>query len=66
MLSLYHGNQSAWPIYVTIGNLDCKTCHGQTVPGSVLLGFLPINPEMADERKARVYHVAMELVLKRK
>ena len=66
MLSLHHGDQSAWPIYITIGNLDRKTRRKQTVPGSVLLGFLPITSETADESKARVYHAAMELILKRK
>jgi Plavaka transposase len=66
MLSLHHGDQSAWPIYITIGNLDRNTRRKQTVPGSVLLGFLPITSETADESKARVYHKAMELILKRK
>ena len=66
MLSLHHGDQSAWPIYITIRNLDRNTCRKQTVPGSVLLGFLPITSGTADESKARVYHAAMELILKRK
>ena len=66
MLSLHHGDQSVWPIYITIGNLDRKTRRKQTVPGSILLGFLPITSETADESKAHVYHTAMELILKRK
>jgi hypothetical protein len=66
MLSLHHGDQSVWPIYITIGNLDRKTRRNQTVPGSILLGFLPITSETADESKAHIYHVAMELILKRK
>ena len=66
MLSLHHGDQSVWPIYITIGNLDRKTRRNQTVPGSILLGFLPITSETADESKAHVYHAAMELILKRK
>ena len=45
---------------------ELQTCRKQTVPGSVLLGFLPIISEMADDSKARVYHAAMELILKRK
>jgi Plavaka transposase len=64
MLSLHHGDQSAWPIYVTIGNLDRQTRHSQMVPGSVLLGFLPITSEIADESKSHVYHAAMGLILK--
>ena len=66
MLSLHHGDQSVWPIYITIGNLDRKTRRKQTVPGSILLGFLPITSETVDESKALVYHAAMELILKRK
>jgi hypothetical protein len=66
MLSLHHGDQSVWPIYITIGNLDRKTRRNQTVPGSILLGFLPITSKTADESKAHVYHAAMELILKRK
>ena len=66
MLSQHQGDQSAWPIYVTIGNLDQATRRKQTVPGSVLLGFLPVTSETVDDSKARVYHAAMELILKRK
>jgi hypothetical protein len=66
MLTQHHGDESAWPIYVTIGNLDRATRRKQTVPGSVLLGFLPITSETVDDSKARVYHAAMELILKRK
>jgi hypothetical protein len=66
MLSLHHGDQSAWAIYITIRNLDQKTRRKQIIPGSVLLGFLPITSETADESKAHVYHAAMELILKRK
>ena len=66
MLSQHQGDESAWPIYVTIGNLDRATRRKQTVPGSVLLGFLPVTSETVDDSKARVYHAAMELILKRK
>jgi hypothetical protein len=66
MLTQHHGDESAWPIYLTIGNLDRETRRKQTVPGSVLLGFLPVTSESGDDSKARVYHAAMELILKRK
>ena len=66
MLSQHQGDVSAWPIYVTIGNLDQATRRKQTVPGSVLLGFLPVTSETVDDSKAHVYHAAMELILKRK
>jgi hypothetical protein len=66
MLTEHHGDESAWPVYLTIGNLDRETRRKQTVPGSMLLGFLPVTSEVVDDSKANVYHAAMELILKRK
>ena len=65
MLTQHHGDKSAWPIYLTIGNLDRATRYRQNVPSFVLLGFLPITSEAVDDYKARVYYIAMELILKR-
>ena len=65
MLTQHHGDKSTWPIYLTISNLDRATRHRQNVPSSVLLGFLPITSETVDDCKARVYYVAIELILKR-
>jgi hypothetical protein len=65
MLTQHHGDESAWPIYLTIGNLDRATRRKQTVPGSILLGFLPVTTEAADDSKAHVYHAVMEMILKR-
>jgi len=64
MLTQHHSDKSAWPIYLTISNLDRAIRCKQTVPGSVLLGLLPVTLEVADESKARVYHAAIELILK--
>jgi hypothetical protein len=66
MLTQHHSDESAWPIYLTIGNLDQATCCKQTVPRSVLLGFLPVTLEAADDSKAHVYYAVMEMILKRK
>jgi hypothetical protein len=66
MLTQHHGDESAWPIYLTISNLDRATCRKQTVPGSVLLGFLSVTSEAADDSKAHVYYAVMEMILKRK
>ena len=65
MLTQHYSNKSAWPIYLTIGNLDQATRHRQNVHSFVLLGFLPIISKAVDDCKAWVYHVAMELILKR-
>jgi hypothetical protein len=42
--------------------MHCK----QTVLRSMLLRFLPVTLEVADDSKAYVYYAAIELILKRK
>ncbi len=42
VMSLSHGDQVLWPVYVTIGNLDAKTRWSQNRPGTLLLGSIPI------------------------
>ena len=66
-LTQHHGDQSAWPVYLTIGNLDRKTRRQPNRPGIVLLGFIPIvkEKEKGDELKAQVYHLAMKMMLRR-
>ena len=44
-LTQHHGDQLAWPVYLTIGNLDRKTRRQPNRPGIVLLGFIPIVKE---------------------
>jgi len=60
-----HGDKQAYPIYLTIGNLDGETRRSQTRPGSVQLGFLPIIKSEEIHTRANVYHRAMEIILKR-
>ncbi|KAI9840208.1 MAG: hypothetical protein M1837_001836 [Sclerophora amabilis] len=64
MLTQHHGDESAWPVYLTIGNLDRTTRRKQTRPGTVLLGFLPIVSEKEEGLKSEVYHTAMGIILK--
>ena len=64
MLTQHYSDESAQPIYLTIGNLDRATRCKQTMPRSVLLGFLPVTLEAADDSKAHVYYAVMEMILK--
>ena len=66
-LTKHHGDQSTWPVYLKIGNLDRKTRRQPNRPGIVLLGFIPIvkEKEKGDELKAQVYHHAMKMMLRR-
>ena len=42
VISLSHRDQILWPIYVTIGNLDAKTCQSQNRSIILLLNSIPI------------------------
>ena len=66
LLTQHHGDVLAWPVYLTIGNLDRRTRRSQTRPAQVLLGFLPVLPASGGGVKAKVWHMAMGLILQRK
>ena len=72
VMSLSHGDQVLWPVYVTIGNLDAKTRRSQNRPGTLLLGSIPIVHERAEDSnnkdrdlKAKTYHLALKTMLER-
>ena len=72
-MSLSHGDQILWPVYVTIGNLDAKTRRSQNRPGTLLLGSIPIVHEQLEDSnnkngdlKAKIYHLALKTMLERK
>ena len=65
LLMMLHGDQSVWPIYLTIGNLDAKIHQSQLKLSTVLLGFIPIPVQKKDslDLKSAIWHRAMEQVL---
>ena len=72
VMSLSHEDQVLWPVYVTIGNLDTKTCRSQNRPGTLLLGSIPIVHERTEDSnnkdrdlKAKTYHLALRTMLER-
>jgi Plavaka transposase len=65
-LTHHHGDQSVWPVYLTIGNLDREARRAQKRPAVILLGLIPIPRGKADRSvKADIYHTGMELILQR-
>ena len=67
-MTQHHGDQSLWPVYMTIGNLDRATRRSQTRPGLVLVGLIPIVKVGKEHRSyltAETYHWAMEKIFKR-
>ena len=42
VMGLSHEDQTLWPIYITIENLDAKTRQSQKRPEMLLLGSIPI------------------------
>jgi hypothetical protein len=74
LMTKLQGDQTAWPVYITIGNINRGLRRQQTVPSILLLGFLPVikavtknsDNEMAYKIKAQVFHRAMRTILQRK
>jgi hypothetical protein len=66
VLTQHHGDLSAWPIYMTIGNLDSRTRRQQTRPSLMLIGFMPVLEGYKRLQKAEIYHYILRKIFKRK
>ncbi len=70
VMSLSHGDQILWPVYIIIGNLEAKTRQSQKRPRTLLVGSIPIIHERSEDAnnkdkdlKAKIYHMALKTML---
>ena len=69
-MSLSHGDQTLWPVYITIGNLDAKTWQSQKRQKTLFLGSISIIYERSEDAnnknkdpKAKIYYMAVKTML---
>ncbi|KAF7336496.1 hypothetical protein MSAN_02304300 [Mycena sanguinolenta] len=68
-LTKLSGDQQAWPVYITIGNIDKETRRRPSARATVLLGYIPVAKlEMFDKKKRSVvgyqlFHDCMRVML---
>ncbi|KIP05982.1 hypothetical protein PHLGIDRAFT_73354 [Phlebiopsis gigantea 11061_1 CR5-6] len=68
-LSNFRGDKSAWPVYLTIGNLRKETRRSPSMHGSVLLGYLPVGKFDCFSENAKqlaryqAFHDCMRIIL---
>ena len=70
IMSFSHRNQTLWPVYITIKNLDRKTRQSQKRPEILLLGSILIIYEWSKDAnnknknlKAKIYYMALMIIL---
>ena len=64
-LTNYSGDKSAWPVYITIGNLSSKARNTFSSHGLLLLGLLPITPKhqsLSEVDKSRIRTILQDCV----
>lgn len=61
ILTEHQGDLAAWPIYLTIRNLDSRTQRSQNQLSLILMGFMPIvkNKKVGYTTHIEVYHAVL-------
>ncbi|KAF8160595.1 hypothetical protein BJ912DRAFT_915513 [Pholiota molesta] len=69
LLSNFRGDNSAWPLYLTIGNIPKETRRQVSAHATILLGYLPIpkfdcfSDKTRSLAKYRLFHYCLEKIL---
>lgn len=69
-LSNFSGDKSAWPVYLTIGNIEKSTRHSPSARATVLIGYIPVTKlECFSKLKQKtqgqqIFHDCMKSLLK--
>ncbi|KAJ6566640.1 hypothetical protein B0H19DRAFT_939699 [Mycena capillaripes] len=69
MLSNFRGDNSAWPVYSTIGNIGKETCRQVSARATILIGYLPIpkfdcfDKNTRSLAKYRLFHQCMKVIM---
>ena len=64
-LTNYSGDKSAWPVYITVGNLSSKARNASSSHRLLLLGLLPITPKhqsLSEVNKSRIHTILQDCV----
>ena len=68
-LSVFQGDKSAWPVYLTLGNISKEVRHQPSAHATILLGYLPVakleccTEETHSLASYRLFHFCMSKIL---
>ena len=68
-LSTFSGDKQAWPVYITIGNIEKATRRKPSTRATILLGYIPVSKLEAISKEHRsvegyqIFHDCMKIIL---